>query len=65
MGALKIIQQIKPLPLAEKQEVKAYVSSIGENSSDPATAVTKRDAFDAALDSVFEKHGELLQKLAQ
>ncbi|MDQ6624764.1 MAG: hypothetical protein M3Y69_01295 [Verrucomicrobiota bacterium] len=64
MSAAELIEQIKALPPAELEIVRDFVLDTAANKLPPAKYATD-EQFDAAAARVFEKHTELLRKLAQ
>jgi len=63
MSAAEIIEQIKTLPRDDRQKVAEFVKQL-EVMSSGATA-KHREKFAAAANTVFAKHREALEKLAQ
>ena len=66
MSVAELIEQIKALPPDELEVVRSFVlngeaAAGGEHSVRYATD----EQFDGAIDRVFEKHEELLRKLAE
>lgn len=62
MSAAELIEQIKALPPAELEIVRNFMLN-GDTAS--AVRYASDTAFQEVADSVFEKHEELLRKLAQ
>ena len=60
MSAAEIIEEIKALPPAEQARVIAFVNDLNGH----AVKYASDEAFQKAADEVFEKHRELLRKLA-
>ncbi len=60
MSAIEIIEQIKALPENERQLVDEFVKSSAAKKS-----CQDDSSFDALVDRVFDKHANLLHRLAQ
>ena len=65
MSAAEIIEQIKALPLEERREVFEFVHHAASAEKEPAVNYADDASADAAMDRVFEKHAEVLRRLAQ
>lgn len=66
MSAAEIIEQIKALPKIDRQRVVEFVRNIDDQDvATPPVKYVDDATFKAAKDRVFEKHEELLRKLAQ
>jgi hypothetical protein len=67
MSAAEVIEQIKTLSEDERREVVAFVEQIasGEKSASGDVRTISREAFAAAKAAVFQKHDEVLRRLAQ
>ncbi|MEO6246030.1 MAG: hypothetical protein ABIQ12_11415 [Opitutaceae bacterium] len=67
MSAAEIIELIKKLPPTEKAEVIAFAKSDAPEASldDRAPRYISNEKFDDVAPKVFEKHHELLRRLAQ
>ncbi|MBA3762873.1 MAG: hypothetical protein H0X04_05935 [Chthoniobacterales bacterium] len=63
MSTAELIEQIKALPAAELEVVRDFILS-GEVKPQVPRYATDEE-FDGAVTSVFEKHHELLRRLAQ
>jgi len=62
MSAAEVIEQIKALPLEEKERVFAFVHEVeGARAATPAGEKSAREAGEW----VIKNYGELLRKLAQ
>lgn len=65
MSAAEIIELIEKLPPAEKAEVIAYARKATLPDDEPAIRVISEEKFGQVVPKVFEKHRELLRRLAQ
>lgn len=66
MSAIEIIEQIKALPRNERRLVDEFVkSSTASAESAAEESGTDDSSFDVLVDRVFDKHANLLQRLAQ
>ena len=66
MSAAELIEQIKTLPPAELEMVRNFLLRGQSNPGDSREVNYASDEqFDQAAAPVFEKHDELLRKLAQ
>lgn len=65
MSAAEIIEMIKKLPPKEKAEVCDYFRSELEPSGEKAVRYMSDEKFNEVAPKVFEKHRELLRRLAQ
>lgn len=68
MSAAEIIEQIKALPLEEQRRVFSFVREVEKESAatgGPGVRYADDEAFEAAVERVFERHDELFKKLAE
>ena len=66
MSAAEVIEQIKTLPPAELEIVRDFLLNGGVDSAGSRDVkYASDDQFNQAAARVFEKHDELLRKLAQ
>ena len=65
MSAAELIEQIKALPPAEVEMVRRFLLNGEAESGAPAARYASDEEFDQAARRVFEKHDDLLRKLAQ
>ncbi|MDB6149952.1 MAG: hypothetical protein JWQ44_1400 [Chthoniobacter sp.] len=65
MSAAEIIEQIKTLPADQQGEVLRYLQQSKPVESHGGVRYAEPAAFEAAAHRVFEKHDELLRRLAQ
>jgi hypothetical protein len=65
MSAAEIIEMIEKLPPAEKAEVIAYVRNASLPSGEKQIRYMSDEKFNEVAPKVFEKHRELLRRLAQ
>jgi len=65
MSAAEIIELIENLPPAEKAEVFAYARKATLPTEEKAVRVISEEKFAEVVPRVFEKHRELLRRLAQ
>ena len=63
MSAIEIIEQIKALPQAERQVVDQFVKS--SSTTEDSSSAGKTSEFEGLVDRVFDKHANLLHRLAQ
>ena len=63
MSAIEIIEQIKALPREERQVVVQFVES--SSASDASDSAEQTSEFEGLVDRVFDKHANLLHRLAQ
>jgi hypothetical protein len=64
MSALEIIQQIKALPLAEQQEVKAFLNEAAMPEEPKTRYIPANEAREMSR-QILAENAELFQKLAQ
>jgi hypothetical protein len=65
MSAAEIIEMIEKLPPAEKAEVIAYARKAALPSEEKPIRYISDEKFAEVAPKVFEKHRELLRRLAQ
>ena len=68
MSAAEVIERIKALPPAEVELVRDFLlngTADQKDSDHQEAAYASDEQFDQAAAQVFEKHDELLRKLAQ
>ena len=65
VSAAELIEQIKALPPAEVEVIRNFLLNGEAESEAPAVQYAPDAEFDQAAQRVFEKHAELLRKLAQ
>ena len=65
MSAAEIIEMIEKLPPAEKAEVIAYARRAAVTLDEKSVRYISDEKFDQVAPKVFEKHRELLRRLAQ
>ena len=65
VSAAELIEQIKALPPAEVEVIRNFLLNGKAESGAPAARYASDAEFDQAARRVFEKHDELLRKLAQ
>jgi len=67
MTATQVIKEIETLAPVERREVFAFVHNLEAHAErqHKAPAFMDHESFQKATDAVFEKHGDLLRKLAQ
>lgn len=63
MTTVEVINQIKALPPEEQAKVIEFVQGLERDR--PRVRTVDAEAFKQASRSVFERHGELMQKLSQ
>lgn len=63
MSAAELIEQIKALPPSEREIVRHFLNEVV--ASGEAVKHGEDDQFNEAAARVFEKHDELLRRLAQ
>lgn len=64
MSAAEIIELIKKLPPEEQAEVIAFARNAAPEADTPPRTIPD-ERFRRAADEVFDKHRELLRRLAQ
>jgi hypothetical protein len=67
MTATQVIKEIETLAPVERREVFAFVHNLEAHAAreHKAPRFMDHESFQQAADAVFEKHGDLLHKLAQ
>lgn len=65
MNIAELIEEIKALPPAELEIVREFVLNGEARDKQPEKRYVSDEEFDKATSRVFEKHDELLRKLAQ
>ena len=65
MSAVEIIEQIKSLPPAEREQVAAFIRETDAQGGEAGVRYMDKATFRAAKKRVFETHEELLRRLAQ
>lgn len=65
MSAAELIEQIKALPPAELEIVREFLLNGQVRSEQAEARYVSDEGFDQAAGRVFEKHDELLRRLAQ
>ena len=65
MSAAELIEKIKALPPADLEIVREFVLKSEVRDKQPEKHYVSDEEFDKAASRVFEKHDELLRKLAQ
>ncbi|MEP6821414.1 MAG: hypothetical protein ABI946_03605 [Chthoniobacterales bacterium] len=65
MSAAELIEKIKALPPGEQEIVRNFVLNGQDESSDSRSRYASDQEFQDAAGRVFEKHEEVLLKLAQ
>ena len=66
MSAAEVIELIKKLPPAEQQEVAVYLEKKKQAApTERPVRYISKEKFDEIVPKVFEKHDELLRRLAQ
>jgi len=67
MSAAEVIEQIKNLPKPEQEKIVAFVRSgdLEEKAADEGLRFLDSAAFARAKVAVFQKHDEVLRRLAQ
>jgi hypothetical protein len=63
MSAIEIIEQIKALPPAERQVIDQFVKA--SSTTEASSSEGQTSEFEELVDSVFDKHANLLHRLAQ
>jgi hypothetical protein len=63
MSALDIIEQIKALPRDEQAKVIEFARDLVID--EPKSELLENEEFKALVDRVFDKHANLMQRLAQ
>jgi hypothetical protein len=63
MSAAEIIEQIRKLPAAEQEQVRAFLES-QRKAEAPASYVGDAE-FDKSADKILREHAELFRRLAQ
>jgi hypothetical protein len=64
MSAAEIIEQIKALSPSEKEEVREFVQHLDLEKQTSDARTMDNPTFEKSAKAVFEKHSELLKKLA-
>lgn len=65
VSAAELIEQIKALPPEEVEEIRNLLLNGEQEPGAPAVRYASDEAFDHAAQRVFEKHEDLLRKLAE
>lgn len=67
MSVAEIIEHIKMLSPEERREVASFIRTTEQGDVSPGSNVRYADdqAFDSAVERVFEQHAELFKKLAE
>jgi hypothetical protein len=63
MSAAEIIEQIRKLPAAEQEQVRAFLES--QRKVETPAAYVNDEEFDKSAEKVLREHADLLRRLAQ
>jgi hypothetical protein len=63
MSAAEIIEQIRKLPAAEQEQVRAFLES--QRTVEAPVRYVNDQEFDKSADKVLREHAELFRRLAQ